>query len=598
LNTDYIKSKISSIPENPGIYKFLGNEGELLYIGKAKNLKKRVSSYFSNTSSLNKKIQVLVRKIHDIDYIIVDSEHDALLLENNLIKEYQPRYNVLLKDDKTFPWICIKNERFPRVFITRYIEKDNSEYYGPYTSVMMAKTLIDLIKKLYPLRTCSYNLSEENIKKKKFKVCLEFHIKNCKGPCENFQSIEEYNENINHIRSIIKGNLTSIIEHLKDLMKKYAENYQFENAEIVKQKIHILEKYKSKSTIVNPDITNVDVFSIAADDKIACVNYFKVINGAIIQSSNINLIKKLDESNEDLLIMSILSVIQKQNSVPEEIIIPFEISSLQNVTKLVVPKNGDKKKLLDLSLRNALTLLKDKQRLRNNEKLPKTKTILEKLQYDLKLNLYPEHIECFDNSNIQGSVPVASCVVFKNGKPRPSEYRHYNIKTVKGANDYASMEEIVFRRYKRVLEEKKEIPHLIIIDGGKGQLNAALKSIRALKIEDKTNIIAIAKRLEEIFFPNDPFPAYLNKNSSSLRLIQHIRNEAHRFGISFHKLKRTKQMTNSILDNIPGIGLKTKEKLLNHFEDIEVIKKSDKTTLISLLGKKLGEIVYSYFNPD
>ncbi len=595
MKRDFIKSIIAGLPESPGIYKFLGRDNELLYIGKAKNLKKRVSSYFTNTANLNRKIQLLVQRICNIDYVIVDNEHDALLLENNLIKENQPRYNVLLKDDKTFPWICIKNERFPRVLLTRRFENDNSEYYGPYTSVMMAKSLMDLIKKIYPLRTCSYNLSEDNIKKKKFKVCLEYHIKNCKGPCENLQSFEEYNENINHIRSIIKGNLNSIIDHLKLLMKEYADNYQFENAEIIKQKINILENYKIKSTIVNTNITNVDVFSIVSDEKIACVNYFKIINGSIVQSANMELIKKLNESDEELLILAILNIIQQHNSMPDEIVLPFEIKSMTGIAKQVVPKTGDKKKLLDLSIRNSVAFLKDKQRLQKNNKKPQTKTILEKLQHDLKLKNLPEHIECFDNSNIQGKFPVASCVVFINGKPSPADYRHFNIKTVKGANDYASMEEIVFRRYKRLLDEKKQIPQLIIIDGGKGQLNAALKSIHALNIEEKTDIIAIAKKLEEIFFPNDPYPAYLNKNSSSLRLIQQIRNEAHRFGVSFHKLKRSKQMTVSALDFIPGIGKKTKDKLLKYFEDIESIKKADENILTALIGKKYGKIVADYF---
>lgn len=597
MNKDSIKSIIAGLPENPGIYKFIGRGNELLYIGKAKNLKKRVSSYFTNISNLNRKIQLLVQKVNSIDYVIVDNEHDALLLENNLIKENQPRYNVLLKDDKTFPWICIKNESFPRVFLTRRIEKDNSEYFGPFTSVMMAKTLMDLIKKIYPLRTCSYNLSEVNIKRKKFKVCLEYHIKNCKGPCENLQSLEEYNENINHIRSIIKGNLTTIIEHLKYLMKEYAANYQYESAEIIKQKIHILENYKSKSTIVNTNISNIDVFSIATDEKTGFVNYFKVMNGAIVQSANIELVKKLDETDEELLIMAILNVMQQYRSDPDEIILPFEIKSLANFVKQQIPKAGDKKKLLDLSYRNALALLINKQRLHQNEKKNHTaKTILEKLKHDLKLKFLPEHIECFDNSNIQGAFPVASCVVFTNGKPNTAEYRHFNIKTVRGANDYASMEEIIFRRYKRLLEEGKRIPQLIIIDGGKGQLNAAMKSIRALNIEEKTDVIAIAKKLEEIFFPDDPYPVYLNKASSSLRLIQQIRNEAHRFGVSFHQLKRSKQMTASALDYIPGIGKKSKEKLLNHLKDLENIKEADEKALVALIGKKLGKIVFNYFN--
>ena len=596
MNKASFKTIIAGIPEKPGIYQFFDRNKDLLYIGKAKNLKKRVTSYFHHYASSNRKLQILVNKIADVVYMIVDTESDALLLENSLIKKHQPRYNVLLKDDKTFPWICIKNEPFPRVFSTRRIEKDNSEYFGPYTSVVMVKTLMDLIRKLFTIRTCSFNLSADNIKKGKLKICLEYHLKNCKGPCEGFQSEDDYNSGVNQIREILRGNLISVIEHLTDLMQKYASDYRFEEADIVKHRIELLKKYKGKSTIVNTGISNVDVFSIAMSEKFATVNYFKVINGAIIQSHNLELVHKLEESKEELMAIAIGEIMQRFKSNPAEIIVPFYFDSIFGKTKITVPRSGDKKKLLDLSIRNANAFLADRLKARNNiKKAPKEILLLEKLKEDLRLKSIPSHIECFDNSNILGSSPVASCVVFKNGKPSRDEYRHFNIKTVTGPDDYASMSEIIYRRYKRLLDENKELPELIIIDGGKGQLSAAVKSLEALNLSGRISIIAIAKRLEEIFVPQDPVPIYLDKHSLSLRIIQHARNEAHRFGISFHKLKRSKVMLTSELDKIDGIGKVAKDKLLQHFGDIENIKAAEIETLNTVVNKKQANIVFEHF---
>jgi excinuclease ABC subunit C len=596
LNRASFKTIIAGIPEKPGIYQFFDWNKDLLYIGKAKNLKKRVTSYFHHYASSNRKLQILVNKIADVVYMIVDTESDALLLENSLIKKHQPRYNVLLKDDKTFPWICIKNEPFPRVFSTRRIEKDNSEYFGPYTSVVMVKTLMDLIRKLFTIRTCSFNLSADNIKKGKLKICLEYHLKNCKGPCEGFQTEIEYNSGVNQIREILRGNLISVIEHLTDLMQKYASDYRFEEADIVKHRIELLKKYKGKSTIVNTGISNVDVFSIAMSEKFATVNYFKVINGAIIQSHNLELVHKLEESQEELIAIAIGEIMQRFKSKPAEIIVPFYFDSIFGKTKITVPRSGDKKKLLDLSIRNANAFLADRLKARNNiKKAPKEILLLERLKEDLRLKSIPSHIECFDNSNILGSSPVASCVVFKNGKPSRDEYRHFNIKTVTGPDDYASISEIIYRRYKRILDENKELPELIIIDGGKGQLSAAVKSLEALNLSGRISIIAIAKRLEEIFVPQDPVPIYLDKHSLSLRIIQHARNEAHRFGISFHKLKRSKVMLTSELDKIEGIGKVAKDKLLQHFGDIENIKTAEIETLNTVVNKKQANIVFEHF---
>jgi excinuclease ABC subunit C len=598
LNNSSIKTTIAGIPEKPGIYQFINQGKEIIYIGKAKNLKKRISSYFNRVPE-NRKLQVLVSKIDDIIYFVVDTESDALLLENSLIKEHQPRYNVLLKDDKTYPWICIKNEPFQRIFSTRKIENDGSEYFGPYTSVLMVKTLLELIKKLFYIRTCAYNLSNDNIQNRKYKICLEYHLKNCMGPCEGLQRREEYETGINQIRNILKGNLISVIEYLGTLMKQFSDEYRFEEAEIIRQKLIVLKKFQSKSTIVNTNITNVDVFSITENEKFAAVNYFKVVKGAIIQSHNLELISKLNESKKELLSLAIDKILSNFKSNPVEIIIPFIIDcSFLNI-KVTVPKIGDKRKLLDLSIRNSKSFLENREKYRQSlERKPKNIIAIEKLKDDLRMKTIPDLIECFDNSNIQGSSPVASCVVFKNGKPSSSDYRHFNIKTVTGADDFASMSEVIYRRYKRIVEEGGRLPTLIIVDGGKGQLNAALKSLKKLEIVGKVSIISIAKKLEEIFVPNDPIPIYLDKNSLSLKLIQQIRNEAHRFGISFHKQKRSKAMLQSDLDNIKGVGTVTKEKLLTYFGDIEHIKKANRELLERVINIKTAKIVYDHYHMD
>ena len=596
LTIDSIKDTLSILPEKPGVYQFINNN-KIIYIGKAKNIKKRVSSYFMQSTSHNYKHEVLVRKITKINYIVVESESDALLLENNLIKENQPRYNVLLKDDKTYPWLCIKNETFPRIFYTRNYETDGSSYFGPYTSVVMVKTLLTLIKQLYNLRTCNLNLTKENILKGKFKRCLEYHLGNCKGPCENLQSEEDYNQSIQQIREIIKGNLQNVLNHLNNLMKEYSKKYLFEEANLVKQKIQILENFKSKSTIVNSNINDIDVFSYIDNEHSAYINFMKVVNGAIVQSHNIELVKKLDETKEELLGLAIIDIRKRLFSNSKEIIIPFLPDiSLEN-SRFVIPVRGDKKKLLELSERNVNAFKLHK--IQTKEKIStqyKEYSVLSKLQYDLKLNKLPMYIECFDNSNIQGINPVASCVVFKSGRPYKHDYRHFNIKSVKGANDFASMEEIIYRRYSRLQEEGRNFPDLIIIDGGKGQLNAALISLNKLNFRGKIPIIAIAKKLEEIYKPDDPVPLYLDKNSLSLKLIQRIRDEAHRFGISFHRQKRSGDMLASNLDQIKGIGDKTKEKLLSQVKNINDISNLKKEELIKIVGKRTSEILINHFN--
>ncbi len=592
----HIENILKTLPDNPGVYQFFNNKNEIIYVGKAKNLRKRVTSYFNKTRHESNKIKVLVSKIEDIKHIIVDSESDALLLENNLIKKIQPRYNILLKDDKTFPWICIKNERFPRVFSTRKIIHDGSEYYGPYTSAGMVRTLLELIHQLYNLRNCNYNLSKENITNGKFKVCLEYHIGNCKGPCEDLQNEEDYNQTIIQIRQIINGNLQTVLVYLKKMMKMYADEYRFEEAEMVKNKLEILEKFKSKSTIVNQKIHNVDVFSIIDKEKYAAVNYLKVVQGAIIQSHTIELVKKLDETNEDLLTYAIIDIRERFKSDSKEILVPFKINEKIGSANLLVPQKGDKRHLLELSERNARIYCLEKQK--KNELIQVKKNdnrVLEKLKVDLKLKNLPVHIECFDNSNIQGSNPVASCVVFKNGIPSKKDYRHFNIKTVTGPDDFASMEEIVYRRYKRLISEKKSLPQLIIIDGGKGQLNAAIKSLKKLSVENQMAIIGIAKKLEEIYFPGDQYPLYIDKRSESLKLIQRLRNEAHRFGITFHRDKRSKAMIDSELNHIKGVGEKTVTLLLNNFDNIDAIKFAKKENLEKLIGKQKTIIIMKYF---
>ena len=590
-----LKTLIKSLPEQAGVYQFFDKDGEIIYIGKAKNLKKRVSSYFSRSKFESLKQKVLVNRISDVRYVVVNNESDALLLENNLIKKHQPRYNVMLKDDKTFPWICIKNEPFPRIFSTRKVVRDGSEYFGPFTSAYAVKILLSLIRQIYPLRTCKLNLTRENIERGKFRVCLEYHIGNCKGPCEDLQSEEEYNENIRQIRQIIKGNLTEVIDYLKTEMKNLSNDYRFEEASQFKEKIEILARYQSKSTIVNPAIHDVDVFSIVNEENEAYVNFLKVVRGAVIQAHTVEIKKKLDEPPEELLAFAITDLRSRIRSNSRELIVPMNLQEYFPDYRLTVPKQGDKKKLLDLSLRNAKGYKLDKmKRIASMKPLDSKERILKQLQSDLRLQKIPYQIECFDNSNIQGSVPVAACVVFREGRPAKKEYRHYHIKGVTGIDDFASMKEVVYRRYSRLIKENKPLPQLVIIDGGKGQLNAALKSMDQLGIRNQTAMIGIAKRLEEIYFPGDPVPLYIDKNSESLKLIQHIRNEAHRFGIKFHQQQRSGAMTDSELIHIPGIGPRTMEKMYKRFKSMKGIRNAGFDEIASEIGPSKASLVMDH----
>ena len=587
---------IKTLPNKPGIYQYFDKNGSIIYIGKAKSLKKRVASYFNKESNTSGKLRLLVSKIASIQHIVVDTELDALLLENNLIKKYQPRYNVLLKDDKTFPWICIKNEPFPRIFSTRNIIKDGSLYFGPYASVKMMNTLLGLVRQLYPLRTCKHKLTEENIRKKKFKVCLEYHLGNCKGPCEGLQSAEDYENTINEIKQIIKGNINSVISQLKGLMKQYADELAFEKAHKVKERLELLERYQSKSTIVNPKIENTDVFSILTDEESGYVNFIKVVNGAIVQSHTVELKKKLDETPLELLTMAILDLRERFESNASEVILPFSLEIELPGVNFTIPKIGDKKHLLELSERNCkyYKIEKEKQ-LELVDPDRHANRIMAQMKKDLRMPEEPRHIECFDNSNIQGDYPVAAMVNFKNGKPNKKEYRLYNIKTVEGPNDFASMEEVIYRRYKRLLEEKKELPQLIVVDGGKGQLSSSLKSLEKLNLRGKITIIGIAKKLEEIYFPGDSLPLYIDKKSESLKVIQQLRDEAHRFGITHHRKRREKGTIKSILTDIDGIGYTYAQKLLWKFKSVKNIKKSSLLDIQEVIGKIKGKIVYDFF---
>jgi len=596
-HTEHIQSILRTLPDNPGVYQYFDAEGKIIYVGKAKNLKKRVSSYFNKDQHDNGKTQVLVRKIEDIKYIIVDTELDALLLENNLIKKYQPRYNVLLKDDKTYPWICIKNERFPRVFTTRNIVKDGSTYFGPYANGKVMNTVLDLIKQLYTLRNCNLNLSSDNIKAEKFKVCLEYHIGNCKAPCIGKESEDDYNKTIASIKEIVKGNVHSVARHLKELLQQHVEKLEFEKAQQIKEKLDLLEKYQSKSTVVNPSINNVDVFSIVTDEKYGYVNFFKIVNGSIIQSHTIELKKKLDESPEELLLLAIAELRERFSSDSKEIIVPFEIETEFPGIEFTVPQRGDKKHLLELSERNVEYYRREKikqESLVDPER--HTNRILEQMKKDLRLSVEPKHIECFDNSNFQGDYPVAAMTVFKNAKPSKKDYRHFNIKTVVGPDDFASMEEIIYRRYKRVLDENLEMPQLIVIDGGKGQLSSALESLEKLGLRGKVGIIGIAKKLEEIYFPGDSIPLYLDKRSETLKIIQQIRDEAHRFGITHHRSKRDKGTLKTELTDIKGVSYTTAQKLLSHFKSVKKVKEASLEELVKAVGNAKGELVHNYYN--
>jgi excinuclease ABC subunit C len=588
------KSLLSSIPDNPGVYQFIDHSGAIIYVGKAKNLKKRVTSYFSKNQS--GKTVALLKKTSDIRHIVVDNESDALLLENNLIKRHQPRYNILLKDDKTFPWICVKNEPFPRVFSTRNPVRDGSLYFGPYTSGLMVKTLISFLRHLYKIRTCSLNLTKSNIEAGKFKVCLEYHLGNCKAPCVGKQDEKEYIENIDQIRDILKGNISKVIEALKITMSKYSEEMRFEEAQSVKEKIDILSGFKSRSTVVSNTIKNVDVFAITQESDNAYVNYLKVVQGAVIQALTVELKIRAEEEKESILGFAITEIRQRLSSDSPEIILPFKPDILLAKVKYTVPKTGEKQKLLELAERNAI-YYKLEQKKKRMEHSPQVRTgkNLEKLKNDLHMPDLPLHIECFDNSNIMGTNPVAACVVFRNARPSKNEYRHFNIKTVVGPDDFSSMEEIVFRRYRRMIEENQKLPQLVIIDGGKGQLSSAMKSIDNLGLREKITVIGIAKKLEEIYFPGDSVPIYLDKNSISLKIIQHLRNEAHRFGINFHRDKRSSEMIRSGLDKIKGIGPRTKEILLKHFESVDKIKSASMEELINLVGQSKASVLSGYF---
>lgn len=590
---------VKNLPHKPGVYQYFDETNRIIYVGKAKDLKKRVSSYFAKINSISGKVQMLVRRIADIRYIVVETEQDALLLENNLIKKYRPHYNVALKDDKTFPWVCIKSEPFPRVFPTRHVVRDGSVYFGPYANGRLMHTLLELARQLYPLRNCSLNLTDRNIKAGKFRVCLEYHIGNCKGPCQGLQSEEDYAQSIAAVKEIFKGNLQTVGKQLRELMMSYAAAQEFEKAHLVKERLALLDKFQSKSTVVNPSINNVDVFSISPEGSNAYVNFMKVMNGAIIQVHTVEILKKLDESPEELLGIAIAEIRQRFESVSPEIIVPFEPEFSVSGVSFTVPKIGDKKKLLDLSERNVkyYRLEKEKQKeLVDPEH--RSRRILDTMMKDLRMTELPVHIECFDNSNTQGTNPVAAMVCFRNARPDKSEYRHFNIRTVEGPDDYASMEEIILRRYRRMLEEKKPLPQLIVVDGGKGQLGAALKSLETLGLTGKMTVIGIAKKLEEIYYPNDPLPMYLDKKSETLRLIQHMRDEAHRFGITHHRRKREKATMSPQLTEIPGIGYSINQKLLWKFKSVKNIRNASLDEIQAVIGKSKGTIVFSHFHPS
>ncbi|GAB2761523.1 excinuclease ABC subunit UvrC [Salinimicrobium soli] len=596
MDQSNVELQLKTLPESPGVYQYFDKNGKILYVGKAKNLKKRVTSYFTKNNDSHR-IRVMVKKIHEIRHIVVSSETDALLLENNLIKKHQPRFNVMLKDDKTYPWICIKNERFPRVFPTRKLVKDGSEYYGPYTSFKTVNTLLDLIKGLYQLRTCNYDLSEEKIKNGKYKVCLEYHLGNCLGPCEAYESEKEYLKKIEAIRQIVKGNFKDSLQQFRKQMKEHAEKMEFEEAQKIKLKIDVLENYQAKSTVVNPKINNVDVFSIVSDEGYGYVNFLQMSHGAIIRSHTIEMKKKLGESDKELLELGITEIRQRFNSHTREIYVPFKVEMGEDI-KVTVPKLGDKKQIVDLSTRNAKYFRQERfKQMKIVDPDRHVNRIMAQMKQDLRLQEEPRHIECFDNSNIQGTNPVAACVVFRDGKPSKRDYRKFNIKTVEGPNDFASMEEVVFRRYRRLLQEGESLPQLIIVDGGKGQLSSAVKALETLDLRGKIAIIGIAKRLEEIFYPGDSIPLYLDKKSETLKIIQQLRNEAHRFGITFHRNKRSSVALNTELENIPGIGEKTVVELLQNFRSLKRVKEASEESLATVIGKARAAIIYSHYHP-
>lgn len=590
-----IENTLKIIPHSPGCYQFLDDKGKVIYVGKAKDLKRRVSSYFNKFQD-NPKTRVLVKNIRQIKYIVVNSEEESFLLENNLIKQLKPRYNVMLKDDKTYPSIVVKNEYFPRVYKTRNIVRDGSKYFGPYTSVMSVNALIDIFRKVYNVRTCRLNLTPENIAAGKFKVCLEYHIKRCQGPCEGYQSLEEYNKNIEEIVEILKGNVSIVEKQLQSKMQQYAEELRFEEAQALKEKYLLIQNFREKSQVVSNLNYNLDVFGYDEDENSAFINYLHVVNGAVVQAYTFEYRKKLDETREELLGLGIVEMRQRFGSESKEIIVPFLPDLALTNVEFTIPQRGDKKKLLELSDKNVkqykLDKLKKAEMLNPDQRATR---ILTTVQKDLHLKEIPWHIECFDNSNIQGTNPVASCVVFKKAKPSKKDYRHFNVKTVVGPDDFASMREIVERRYSRALNEGSPLPQLIVIDGGKGQLHAAVDSLQKIGLYGKIAVIGIAKRLEEIYFPEDPIPLYLDKNSETLKLIQQLRDEAHRFGITFHRQKRSKSQLTSEFDNIKGIGTETRKKLLTHFKSIKRLKEADEKEIIEVVGESKGKIVIDHF---
>ena len=595
MNPTTLALQIQTLPDGPGVYQYYDKEGKILYVGKAKNIKKRVASYFNKIHD-TAKTNVLVKKIVTIKHIVVPTETDALLLENNLIKTLQPRYNVLLRDDKSYPWLCIKKEPYSRIFTTRRMVKDGSEYFGPYTSFKTVNTILELIKELYPLRTCNYDLSENNIESGKFKVCLEYHIGNCMGPCEGHETVENYQKQVDAIREILKGNFKESMKDFKRVMTNLAANMHFEEAQKIKEKIEVLENYQSRSTIVNPKITNIDVFSIVSDESAAYVNFLQISHGSIIRSHTMEIKKKLEETDEELLELAIVELRERFQLLSREIIVPFPVD-LGSTIKITVPQLGDKKQILDLSIRNAkFYRIEQLKQLQIVDPDRHTKRIMAQMQKDLRLPVEPRHIECFDNSNIQGTNPVAACVVFKDGKPSKKDYRHFNIKTVEGPDDFASMTEVVYRRYKRLLDENEPLPNLIIIDGGKGQLSSALKSLDELGLRGKIAIIGIAKRLEELFYPGDSIPLYLDKKSETLKIIQQLRNEAHRFGITHHRDKRSKAALNSSIESIPGIGEKTMLTLIQHFKSVKRLKLATEKEISDVIGMSKAKKIVEFYN--
>lgn len=587
---DYIKSTVSALPDKPGVYQFIDASGTILYVGKARSLRKRVSSYFAKNQS--GKTKVMLSRAADLRHVVVDNESEALLLENSLIKKHQPRYNILLKDDKTYPWICVKNEHFPRVFMTRKLIADGSAYFGPYTSVPAVRTLLELIRHLFQIRTCSLPLTEKSISEGKFKVCLEYHMGNCKAPCIGLVSEAEYSLQAERIKEIIRGDLSGVTAYLESVMRKYASELKFEEAQKIKEKLELLSKYRSKSVVVNTSVKNVDVFGCSAGEGSMYVSYMKVVSGAIVQSWSVELKMRMEEEMESLLSTAVTEIRQRVSSNSPEVIVPFMPDIQLDKIKYTVPQRGDRYKLLELANRNAVFFRLERQKkTAEKSKENRTEKNLERMKKDLHMPVLPSHIECFDNSNIQGESAVAACVVFRNGKPSNREYRHFNIKTVTGPDDFASMEEVIYRRYRRMLDEQKPLPQLVVIDGGKGQLSSAIKSLDLLGIRGTVTVIGIAKKLEEIYFPGDSVPLYLDKNSITLKIIQHLRNEAHRFGINFHRGKRSSRMNRSILDEIPGIGDKTKELLLKKFGSVKKLAEAAPEDLEKVVGAKKAAIL-------